>query len=91
MQNARLNPKCTSISNIKRYANHIIHLRTLPHQIDYVSPSDRKKEDQGLELIHNLPKNKRSLWLQYIERKVDAYYTPDEESGLSPADYDSLF
>lgn len=90
MQKSPLTPSSTEFLNIKGYADKIIFNRTLPPQLDYVPPSDKRLVDQGFELINSLPDNKRQIWFNYIERKVDDYYTTNEQ-GYSMADLDAMF
>lgn len=77
-------------TEVKDAVDIIYHHRTLPPQIDYVSPGDKAKVYDAEELLANLPSDERGEAYDALATKVDSYYAEDER-GFSTADYDAMF
>ena len=76
-----------AVSDIVTYA-------TLPPQIDYVLPYQRK-ESKAYEFLYTLPIGIRDKYITIARRLIDSYYEPCfiNESGesFSPAQLDAMF
>jgi hypothetical protein len=68
----------------------IVHMETLPPQIDYVSPGQKKKYHDAEDFINALPVEEKIKAHQQINSEVSSYYKPDK-NGISVAYMDSLF
>lgn len=67
----------------------IIQYNTLPPQIDYTKPYERKAEIASTYL-DGLPEKERDEAYEEIEWQTNLYYTPGE-CGHSPAELDAMF
>jgi hypothetical protein len=73
---------------IEKAIQDIVTYATLPSQIDYRRPW-KTKADKAEEFLQSLPDGEN--YLNQAREQIDAYYTPNPESGMSPSDYDEMF
>ena len=77
-----------SITSVELAIQAIVTYRTLPSQIDYTKPY-QKRADRGLDFIESLGSKEQHMAIAEIDRQVFSYYEPNEGlnghsiSGLS--------
>lgn len=64
----------------------IISSRTMPPQIDYISPGDKQKVKKAEEFLETLPTGLSKKCFDYIDSEVDQYHGED-----GAGQYDSMF
>ena len=67
--------------------NDIVSFETLPPQIDYRVPQERKA-DESREFLETLPNAKK--YYAIIRKRINDYHTPTE-NGYSVAEMDAMF
>lgn len=87
METINKNEQKTLIDNAIK---EIVGMETLPPQIDYISPSERRKYQEALDYIKSLDEEAKSLAEEQIRSQIDSYYEEDE-NGVSIASLDSMF
>ena len=75
--------------NKKEAISAIVTLNTLPSQIDYLAPYQRKLYS-ALEFIKTLTQLEQDKAWDDINQQIEAYHTPTE-SGHTPAELDDMF
>jgi hypothetical protein len=80
----------TTIMNTQEAISIIVDMQTLPPQIDYVSPGEKKKYHDAEDFIKALPTDEKIKAHQKINSEVSSYYKEDK-NGISVAYMDSLF
>ena len=71
--------------------NIIVSSETLPPQIDYVSPSDKRKVVEAETYLKSISQLKREEAYDSITKQLESYFTPIDGCEHSPASLNAMF